>query len=518
MKKLFAVSLSVLTVFCLLLSMTVGIFAEDASAPERKVSYYTGSKNGDTAWYTGEAREYVLTSADQFFGFMALVNSAKLTFENVTIKLDCDIVFNTGDASKWTPENPPKYEWEPIGNSKTNNKESGDSVFCGTFDGQGHFLSGFWTARARDTGLFLNCIGATVKNFAVVNSNFYNTGKDAGSAQGASSVVTRCRNTVIENVYSNAFVRGGWCTGGIVGYWQGSADGYSEMRSCVYSGTVDATLASSGAAGGLVGTDESAGSMKSDPDACGVIENCIFNGVYKIDGTVKNKSATMEGGLIGAIQNVTVRNCINAGKLSATDVDLSLWGNIAGQIKKGVSTANTEFRNNYYDIAGMVSIERTIGTDERVPNDSGEYTDKGKFLFDTCAGLTTAEFTAEKLVGLDFTSVWTAINGSYPMPTGAWSIWNPIMAIDFCALEQPAEDDQPVPPANTTGASNDTKPKPTETNTSAVTKDTAGEQQTQAATEAAPQEERGCSSTLGLTSLAMILVAGLGAAFVSKRK
>lgn len=100
MKKLFAVSLSVLTVFCLLLSMTVGIFAEDASAPERKVSYYTGSKNGDTAWYTGEAREYVLTSADQFFGFMALVNSAKLTFENVTIKLDCDIVFNTGDASK----------------------------------------------------------------------------------------------------------------------------------------------------------------------------------------------------------------------------------------------------------------------------------------------------------------------------------------------------------------------------------------------------------------------------------
>lgn len=515
MKKIVAVLLSVLTVCCLLPSLMVGIDAKNEAAPERKVSYYTGSKNGDTAWYTGEATEYVLTSADQFYGFMALVNSANLTFDGVTVKLDCDVVFNTGDASTWTPENRPKYEWEPIGNSKAGKK--GDGVmFCGNFDGQGHFISGLWTARARDTGLFLNCIGATVKNFAVVNSRFYNTGENAGAAQGASSVVTRCRNTRIENVYSNAFVRGGWCTGGIVGYWQGSTDGYSELRSCVFAGTVDATLASGGGAGGLIGTDESAGAMQSDPEACGVVENCIFSGVYQIDGTVRNKTVAMEGGLIGEIQNVTVRCCINTGRLSATGVDLALWGNIAGQIKKEKSTVNTEFRNNYYDLSGMASIDRTVGTDQRAKNEAGEYTDKGTFLLDTCAGLTSAEFTAEKLVGLDFTSVWTAVEGGYPMPIGAWSIWNSVKAIDFRSLTKPAEEDPPKPPVNTNETPTETKPGPAESKPETKGNDTAGS--TPNTTADVPEKKDGCSSSLGAASLAMLLIAGFGTALIGKKR
>lgn len=70
----------------------------------------------------------------------------------------------------------------------------------------------------------------------------------------------------------------------------GSADGYSELRSCVFAGTVDATLATNGASGGLVGMDESAGAMQSDPDACGVIENCISPGFIGLTGQRKPKA------------------------------------------------------------------------------------------------------------------------------------------------------------------------------------------------------------------------------------
>lgn len=296
----------------------------------------------------------------------------------------------------------------------------------------------------------------------------------------------------------------------------GSADGYSELRSCVFAGTVDATLATDGASGGLVGMDESAGAMQSDPDACGVIENCIFTGVYRIDGTAKTKSDAREGGLLGEIQNVTVRNCINAGRLSAADVDLTLWGNIVGRIKYGKSITRTEFRNNYYDASGMASIDRTIGTDQRAKNEAGEYTDNGTFLVDTCAGLTSAEFTAEKLVGPDFTSVWTAVEGGYPMPIDAWSIWNSVKAIDFRSLTKPTEEDPPKPPVNTNETPTETKPGPAESKPETKGNDTTGS--TPNTTADAPEKKDGCSSSLGAASLAMLLIAGFGAALIGKKR
>ena len=87
-----------------------------------QISVWDGVSS-DKSWYDGSKQEYHLTTASQLKGLADLTNIDKLTFENKTIYLDCDI-----DLAS--------FLWTPISDGITNEA----TPFKGTFDGQNHSI------------------------------------------------------------------------------------------------------------------------------------------------------------------------------------------------------------------------------------------------------------------------------------------------------------------------------------------------------------------------------------------
>ena len=117
----------------------------DHTEPEvdlSKPSIYNGLS--DTSWYTGDKTEYVLTTAEQFAGFLDIRQNGggKITFEGVTIKLARDLIFNQGTVAEYLESFP--YQLTALASTYQ---------FKGTFDGQGHTIS----------GIYLQCTTAGVK-------------------------------------------------------------------------------------------------------------------------------------------------------------------------------------------------------------------------------------------------------------------------------------------------------------------------------------------------------------------
>ena len=125
-------------------------------------SVYNGTP--DTSWFTGDKTEYVLTSAAQLVGFQEL-RSSTCTFEGITVKLGCDVVLNPGTVEDIKAA-ATKHEWRIL---------TPDQPFLGTFDGQGHSISGLYL-QLKDSGnasMFGTAGGnATITNFNRTNSYF----------------------------------------------------------------------------------------------------------------------------------------------------------------------------------------------------------------------------------------------------------------------------------------------------------------------------------------------------------
>lgn len=112
---------------------------------------------------------YQIGTAEELYGFAELVNDTTSGFtpdSNTCVKLTADIVINEkvliGDSLNKSDSLIP---WIPI------------SVFYGTFDGQGHTISGLYgtgTNRSYNMGFFLGLISATIKNLNIVDSYFQN--------------------------------------------------------------------------------------------------------------------------------------------------------------------------------------------------------------------------------------------------------------------------------------------------------------------------------------------------------
>ena len=159
-------------------------------------------ETADTKWYDDDKKnEFEIGTAAELAGLAKLVNEGK-TFSKTTIKLTEDI--DLGDK-----------EWTPIGFILGKNKKP----FSGTFDGQGHTISGLSinvtaTASAGNNlykGLFGYCSGGIVQNLIVTGS----------------VAVTRNTGAAIQYV------------AGIVGYGANS----SAVKNCGFYGTVTVTNA-----------------------------------------------------------------------------------------------------------------------------------------------------------------------------------------------------------------------------------------------------------------------------------
>lgn len=131
------------------------------------------------------------------------------------IKLGADIVYD-GTENNYTP----------IGNN------SGTYSFIGTFDGDGHTVSGININRGNDyQGLFGYVDGGTVKNVTLANSTITANDRVGGIAGYNHGTVQNCRveSTVTINAYADNTIN----HGGIVGYCE-----YGTVDGCISSATI----------------------------------------------------------------------------------------------------------------------------------------------------------------------------------------------------------------------------------------------------------------------------------------
>ena len=245
----------------------------------------------DTGWYD-ESGDYTLTDAAELYGFAQMVNDGN-TFIGETVRLGADIIVNIGNASNWNADTTGLWLWTPIGSSTT-------TYFCGTFDGQGHYISGLY-GRQNNNGLFGFTSNCTIQNLAVINSFF---GTITSKGQFLSSVVARAYGGVLKNLYSNAKLvskANDWYTGGIAGCIRSGT-----MDSCVFAGVIDA--------GNGNNNNKYVGGIVGGPDGgvyTATITNCLFIG--KI---ISNDSGV--GGIVGMLgPDGLVGNCVAIGNNTA---------------------------------------------------------------------------------------------------------------------------------------------------------------------------------------------------------
>ena len=239
---------------------------------------------------------FIILTAEQLAHLSFVVNANDKNFSGKYYKLAADINLNDGkvidDKGGLVGDSTKLHKWTPIGNSSV--------AFDGTFDGNGHTVSGmFINTTSSHNGLFGNSNG-TVSNVTVDNS----------------------------------WVTGGKFTGGIIGNISGTA-----------------TVANAINRATIVGTGDGIG---------GVVGNYTFVCCNKI-GTVKNvknygmiSALKYVGGVIGSAQDIVISETENHTDVSGT----SLTGGIAGSLGKNSKLSNSR---NFGNVTGNESVGGIIG-------------------------------------------------------------------------------------------------------------------------------------------------------------
>ena len=247
----------------------------------------------DIGWYNEAKKTYVINTKAELLGLSMLAVSTD--FAGKTIQLGADITVNKGDAGTWDQE-PPSIQWVPIGTAS--------KPFAGTFDGQGHTVSGLYVndPSSDQIGMFGKvAAGATVKNFKLTDS--YICGANLSGA-----VVGRGQGCTVENVYTDAkFVSAKQCVGGIMG----SSWGNDVVRNCWFAGTMVLTHRMP-YGGGIVGENRT-GTL--------TVENCLFSGSITANTAGNGKRL---GGIVGSALGpgkegvgATIRYCLATGTITS---------------------------------------------------------------------------------------------------------------------------------------------------------------------------------------------------------
>lgn len=217
----------------------------------------------------------------QLEAFRNSVNNGE-NYNGDYIKLTADINLGGGSNNQWTP----------IGRY--------NASFEGTFDGDGHGITGFYAGNADLQGFFGRTSGATIKNLTVsgnINITEENYIRLAGIiAEMDSGTVENCVSNV--NIKVNYNASRSEYIGGIVG----DASGTFTIKKCYNTGTISGYL---GTAGGILGHAN---------DSSGIVENCYNTGGVASD--ISGSGASI-GGIIGYAAKITVKNCYNIGTVAA---------------------------------------------------------------------------------------------------------------------------------------------------------------------------------------------------------
>jgi hypothetical protein len=272
-------------------------------------------------WYNDpNAASYEISSGEQLKGLAALVNSTTPNnFSGKTIKLAKDIAL-TGT-------------WTPIGDYTSNARQ-----FQGTFDGQGHTISGLLVNGGDYAGLFGYVgTGGQIKNLNVVAADIKTTTggtifrRYAGGLAGyyaSSKSIENCgakANSIIGSGSGNGY------GGGLVGYSSAILTITNSYASGNASGGDFASYV-----GGLVGYSSAILTI-TNSYASG---NATGNAGSSADGY--GYGAGYVGGLVGCASSSnmsTITNSYASGNISGTGAGFKHIGGIFGRYASGTNTS-----------------------------------------------------------------------------------------------------------------------------------------------------------------------------------
>ncbi len=267
--------------------------------------------------------------------------------------------------------------FEPIGGSTSD----GRKPFTGTFDGQGHVITGLIIGvTERDSVGLFGAIGpgGKVKNLGLEGGVVAGGGSTGGLVGSNSGMVANCYATAAVSGGSGGGPGGG-PTGGLVGSNSGTVtDCYANSA---VSGGTDYDNA-----GGLVGSNS------------GTVTSCYAAG--SVSGS------QCAGGLIGSNYD-TVTNCYATGAVAGGFHTGGLVGeNDAGTITNCYATGLVVSCADYAATGGLVGTNPVLGlvtSSFWIIDSSGQATSRGG------VGLTMAEMVSRSTytdAGWDFSTVW----------------------------------------------------------------------------------------------------------------
>lgn len=316
---------------------------------------YTGT--ADTSWYTTDtsASNYVIATGADLYGLASLVNAGTQTFDGKNIYVVRDIPVNEteqGTAATWATTSP-TYAWTPIGGNGNNEDVK---RFKGTFDGQGHTISGLYVSNGNNwVGLFGWVEKVTLKNFAIEESYFKGNsqvGAVSGRIGGGTYENIQTRNIIANGtsgevggftgrVQSNTTNITNCSVGGTVNSDTNQAGGFAglvrdpstlNVTGCNMTATVTATNSNAGGIAGMLGD----GTKATDSTITVNIENCDIAGVVS--------SETQTGGVVGYLycSTLDVTNTSVAGSVTGTETGAKgvHVGGVIGKIHNNANGAD----------------------------------------------------------------------------------------------------------------------------------------------------------------------------------
>ena len=272
-----------------------------------------------------ETDPYQIRTAEGLKWFRDKVNNAKTSDETkICVVLTADIDLKN-------------EAWTPIGIGKDTRKQ--DLPYSGTFDGNGHTISGLNVNYGdKNGGLFCYVKSATIKNLTVAGSVTYSSGD--GIAYGG--IVGCADSSTIENCTNRCNVTGNWYAGGIVG-WAAN----TTITGCANFGNI--SISGSNCVGGICGYLSSYSGDETSTNFS-TIRDCY---------NVGSISGIYAGGIAGRSYNGDnsaypnrIANCYNMGKVTTTASGCA--GEILGAFW---STKDASLDNCYYlDTAGNNAV------------------------------------------------------------------------------------------------------------------------------------------------------------------
>ncbi|MBE6930376.1 MAG: S-layer homology domain-containing protein [Ruminococcaceae bacterium] len=259
------------------------------SAPDASAKWITSY---DTSWFDNSSGTYTISTAEELAGLAYLTSlngdSSANYFKNKTIELTADIDL----TGKW---------WTPI------------QSFNGTFNGNGHLISGMYTDHnAESAGLFGNLYGR-VENLVIGDAYVYSERTYASIGGVAGSVVAAKVDQCVSYAQVKYKTINDAATpdvGGITGSVLGDEVEKAFIVNCVNYGKVTSDNTH---VGGIVGY---ADANTTNPDSTYVVNCANFGyveGASRVGGIMGVNDADEDNGNTKVVHYIY--NCINVGKV-----------------------------------------------------------------------------------------------------------------------------------------------------------------------------------------------------------